>query len=458
MNNKPKKLFETINIFKIWPIIFWLMIFILSISYGFKYRVSDTLVPYYFGVASVIFILLGFAMASLILWPKITPSYLEKFETISLLKLAIALTLATIVSGFYFYSGPAYLPAILLIVLTILVTGAYVIFQRFKEALWTLMIIGICLFIYLALLTPLDVNAANMLPIIGAGCNSLLQGENPFLKVYPEIATAPLYYLPLSVLPYCPLEWLGIDLRWLNVALFLVLIIFLIKTFDFIKKPEILGLTFLPLLISPMVLQAGQYGHLWIYWFGLVIMSALLWKGRLWLVTILIGLLLLTRQTFVFIAGLLGSSLIAALGWKSCLKYGAVALSIVLVGFLLTYLLTDVFPLEFYYAIKTASDVTHKETSNPLDQISLSGLIVMLHMRPILMEIQLLSAIFLSIVLIAFSGSWSVSVRITLIGLCYILVISLSVFIHRYFYIPGLLLMAFGFAMMLQQHVQSESD
>lgn len=435
---------------KLAPIILWLMISVISVSYGFQYRVPENVTHYYFIFASAIFFLLAFALAISILYPKITLCFSNALSALSAQYLAIAITLTTLLSGFYFYSGSEYIPTKIIMVVTVSITVTLTVIRRCKEALWVLAIAGTGLFVCLSLFTPLDVNAANMLPIIGAGCDSLLNGENPFLRVYPEIATAPLYYLPFNVLPYCPLQFIGLDLRWLNVVIFLILMIVLAKIFNFAKKPEILGLTFLPLLISPMILQAGHYGHLWFYWFGLVIMASFLWRGKMWLVAILIGLLLLTRQTYVFIAGLLGASLLSTFGWKACVKYGAVVLGVTMGGFLIIYFLTNVHPVEFYSAVRSASEVTHKATSNPVDQISLSGFFVMYQMRPILMEMQMALAVIVGIYFILFTGQRTTHVLIILIGLGYIFIISMSVFIHRYFYIPGFILIAYGLALQLQ--------
>lgn len=459
MNKINPRLVENTNSTLLELIALWLTTFVITISYGFQYRILETSVPYYFITASLIFILLILSLVVLILQPKIFINSSKTLGTIPLRYLAIALMLANLLMGFYFYSGSAYLPTTLMMILTTLVVAILSINRRCKEALWALAGIGIGFFIYLSLTTPLDVKAANMLPIIGAGCDSLLNGENPFLRIYPEIASSPLYYLPLHILPYCPLQSLGLDLRWLNVATFILLIIFLIKTFEFINSPEILGLTFLPLLTSPMMLQAGYYGHVWVYWLGLVIMANLLWRGKLWSVAFIVGLLLLTRQTYIFIAGLLGASLISTLGWKNCIKYGAASLSVVIIGFLPIYLFTDVHPFEFYSAVKSASEVTHKITSNPMDQISLSGLFVLFNMRPILMEMQLIIACIFGVAFLLISRSRAASALIMLIGLGYIIIISMSVYIHRYFYIPGFILIAYGLAIQLkEQRVHSASD
>jgi len=459
MNTKHLRSTKVINSTILESIALWLIILVITTSYGFQYRTLEASVPYYFITASFIFLLFIASLAALILQPKIVITSPKILIKIQLRHLAITLMLANLLMGIYFYSGSAYLPTKSMMILATLVATVLSIAQRYKEALWALAGIGICLFIYLSLNTPLDVEAANMLPIIGAGCDSLLNGENPFLHTYPEIASSPLYYLPLHILPYCPLQSLELDLRWLNVAIFILLIILLIRTFDFINNPEILGLTFFPLLSSPMMLQAGYYGHLWIYWLGLVIMANLLWRGKLWLVAVIVGLLLLTRQTYIFIVGLLGASLISALGWKNCMKYGALSLSIVITGFVSIYLLTHVHPFEFYSAIKSASEVTHKITNNPMDQISLSGLFVFFKMRPILMEMQLLMASVLGVIFILFLKSRPVSIILMLIGIGYVLIISMSVYIHRYFYAPGFILIAYGLALQLkEQRIHSIFD
>ena len=59
-------------------------------------------------------------------------------------------------------------------------------------------------------------------------------------------------------------------------------------------------------------------------------------------------------------------------------------------------------------------------------------------------------AVIVGVCFISFMKSKTVPVLIVMIGLGYKFIISMSVFIHRYFYIPGFILIAYGLALQLQ--------
>src|SRR3546814_16334725 len=106
------------------------------------------------------------------------------------------------------------------------------------RALWLALLLGLAVQIALALGNPLDVAAANMLPVIEAGCGTLLNGENPHLADYPGITSVALIYLPGLLLPYCGPGALGLDVRVLNVLLLVDIVPYDVWAFDFHHSPE----------------------------------------------------------------------------------------------------------------------------------------------------------------------------------------------------------------------------
>ncbi len=430
-------------------LVLFLVVLLFSMTYGFQYRVPGVFVQFYFLSASILFAALVVLLALLIARSGRSGHALREIGYLpSRVGLAIGVSLCAVLSCLVFHGGAApweravAMAGIAAVVLVLAWLG------RTRWALWFLSATGLTVFAYLTLVTPLDVRAANMLPIIAASCESLAAGENPFLRTYPGIATAPMYYLPLNVLPYCLPEWSGLDIRWMNIVLMLALFLMLARLFDFRHRPEILGLSFLPVLFSPMSLQMGYYGHVWPYWFGTVVLAVLVWKERLWAAAVVLGLLLLTRQTAVFTAGLLGAGLVAAVGWRNALRYGALVCGLPAAGLLLVFLLTGTAPLAFFTGVSSASDMTHAATTNPTDQIAISGAFVMAGLRAEMLFIQAATAALLCGAFLR-AGRHPTPVLIAGVGCAYLVVISLSVFLHRYFYGAGMLLIASGLAMMM---------
>lgn len=432
-------------------IIFFVLLLSLNISYGFQYRIDEKLIPQYFMAGSLVFVA---CMLILVFFTLTKPSKLLTVEIHLTSAIAVLMTLCSLGCSLYFLSGFIALPAKQLLIGTIVVTAILSSLRRFRLAIWFLTACGTALFIYLALAVPIDVKAANMLPIIQASCQSMAIGENPFLRTYPDVASAPMYYLALNVLPYCPFEWSGIDLRWLNVLFFLILLYSIFHKFDFSNKPEIMALTFLPFLFSPMVMQMGYNGHIWSYWLCALLLALTFANNRLRSAAILLGLMLLTRQMAIFVAGMLGVAIIALLGWKKSLRYGLIVLGIFGIGMLATQIYSGVAPQDFYLIVKATDEVTHAHSANPTNQISISGTLVGFGLRDSMLYIQALAAAFICLLFFK-SGSlkrWQITI---LLGLGYMLITSLSVFLHRYFYGSGILIVASGLAFALKDNLYS---
>lgn len=431
------------------PVLFSLILLTIAIAYGFQYRVEDAHITRYFTVATLIagaflaaFTVLAMRSAGRPALPRAQPHPQA---------LATGLTLLSLICSVYFYSGPAALPTIVLLAGLTGVSLALAAIRHLDWALWFLAASGTALFVYLGLATPINVDAANMLPVIAASCDSIAVGENPFGRIYPGISSVMMYYLPLHVLPYCPFEWSGVDLRWLNIILFVALMFVIGHRFDFRNRPEIIGLTFLPLLFSPMSFQMSYYGHVWSYWLIATLLAIALADRRYAAATVILGFMLLTRQTTLFVAGMVGAAFVVRLGWAPTLRYAAIAGGMFVAGMLLTQVYSGFPAQNFYLGIKVASQAIQTVATTPFDQISLSGRVLELSAgtRPYMMYIQAGLAGALCLPLLRSGGlhQWQ---TVVLVGIGYIVTMSLSVFLHRYFYGSGLLIVASGLAVALQ--------
>jgi hypothetical protein len=414
-----------------------------SVVYGFAYRLgTDTQIVVYFAAASLLFFGAMGAIAGL---TARTFDRAARAASIIDPEQAAAVLLALVVAASCYFS-PALPGKVATAAAGILAfaTAAGLFLKRPRPVIWLATSVGIVLHVVGVWLIPIDVKAANMLPIIVAGCQDLLAGENPLMKTYPGIATAPLYYLPGTVLPYCIPVAADLDPRALNLAILVLLLGLLLRFQRFSAQPSIAALTTLPVLLSPMAMQMGYYGHVWLYWLFVIGLAMAVLRGRHLMAAVLLGLALATRQMAVFVCGMLGASLLRELGLNRTLCYGAIAAAVFALLVAPFLAAGGVSLTDFYYAgVQTAASDTHGATLNPADQISLSGLFVWRGLRDWMMAMQIGLALLITVALLLIPRSSS-HAAIIRIGVGYIFVIGVSAFLHRYFYAPGFLLIALG--------------
>jgi hypothetical protein len=421
-----------------------------SLAYGFAYRLgADTQIVFYFAIASLFFFGAMAAIAGLTTGMFNCPAHLvSKFDPE---QVAAALLALVVAASCYFSPALPGKVAIAAAGVLAIATATSLFMKRPRPAIWVATGVGIVLHAVGIWLIPIDVKAANMLPIIVAGCQDLLHGENPLMKMYPGIATAPLYYLPGTVLPYCAPVAADLDPRALNLAILLLLLGLLFRFQRFSSQPAAAALTTLPVLLSPMAMQMGYYGHVWPYWLHVVGFAMAVLRGRYLLAAVLLGLALATRQMAVFVYGMLGAVMFRELGLSRALVYGAIAAAVF--ALLVSPFLSDanVTLADLYYGgVRTAAVETHGATLNPADQIALSGSFVWLGMRDWMMPLQVALAVLVTGALLLFATP-SRHTAIVRIGVSYVVVIGASAFLHRYFYAPGFFLIALGLGEWLSQ-------
>ncbi len=163
-------------------------------------------------------------------------------------------------------------------------------------------ILAICLVSTVALLAvqaifhlPMDAEYADMLPLIQKALDRLWQGESPY-HVYQMPWPLPLTFLPGLWLSYLPPWLLGIDLRFLG----------LLATIGLAGK--LAGMSArpggnLPLFVLLILAASAKYsgfsriGHLYLYWFVLLLFADAMAKGRRKGAFVWFAALLTMRQT-----------------------------------------------------------------------------------------------------------------------------------------------------------------
>ncbi len=418
-------------------LVFFLLLLLFNVTYSLQYKIPAPQIPVYFGAASIAFftLLAVFGFSSLARAPKVgTP-----LEGLGALMCVIGFLVVTI-----YLNVP--LPFSRLAVVIGVMAGSAILVARLAGplvALVLLLFVGMAAAIVNGLRTPLDIGAANMLPIIQAACVDLKNGISPYGKTYPLIASLPMYYLPGALLPYCGLEWNGLDLRWLNSVAYIVIgaaaLAFALRS----QARENSLLLIVPLLVSPSILLFMAHAHEWLYWIVCLATALFVLKDRFLLAGLFAGLMLATRQHALFLALPMAAVLLGRVGPVRTLAAGSLA---VLVIFVVGVWPSGFAPLEyvrvFYLDVAVAGATANNSGGNPYDQIALSGMLLKTVGGRALSVLQVLAVLGGSVACWRLHGNPR---RATIaLGLTYVVAIALNSFLSRYLYMPGFFLMAFG--------------
>lgn len=305
-------------------------------------------------------------------------------------------------------------------------------------------ILGLLGLAALTLTQPIDVVAANMLPIIQAACDVLAHGENPYATTYPDVATLHFYYLPASFVPYCGLQELGIDLRWLNLLGYAIVAACLAFALPRVRRLHSFTAVALPLLLSPMILQMLIHGHVWVYWTVFAAAYLALINARATLAAALLAVAVGTRQLAALLVIPLGGYLLAG-SHRAIFKRILFGTAILCVLMLPAWLAVSDFLHYFYTSIATESAARNVHGINPYDQISIAGLLPLGTPKWALqaMQVAVLLAGMLTVLLLV--KRQRLSLALSIAGICMILAAGLNPFLNRYFYMEGLLLLSMTF-------------
>jgi hypothetical protein len=415
----------------------------IALAYGFQYRAdADNPLSYFLPISGVFFLCLILIVASFA-----TPAAaaltigvkLHRAAGLAMMAIALSLTL-------FFHGAELPFPALLAIGVLLVGATASIVFGASGVATIVVVAVGLAVQIFLALTNPLDVQAANMLPIIGAGCELLLQLKNPYLATFPGIASEPLYYLPGLILPYCTSVAVGLDMRIVNVALILAIVAYASLIFDLWRHPERLSLGLLPLLLLPQTTQMMIHGHVWLYWLLVVAFVHALSTGRLVAAALLLGLLLATRQMALFLAIPAAVYMAGQLRPAALLRYAAITLSTYVVVMAPVMVTMPGWVDHFYLGLSGVGIRLHLSYGNPMNQVSLSGLLTDTGLAGLLRPLQAATILLVAVVLWVWRRRLAFDQVVVLLGVGYVIAIGFNGFLHRYFYMPGLILIALGIA------------
>lgn len=420
----------------------------LSIGYGFQYRFQGDDAIVWFATNSVIF-LLGLLLVSSVLY-----KYDRNHDSHDLVldnkqrAAGAILSLLSLALSIFFNTSNAF--SLLLIVVAILSFFIGLRIRGYLFAIRSIFLLAFILAIAHVLSTPLDSSAADMLPIIKAACNHVLQGGMPYGVVFPEASVFPFVYLPGSWLPYLPFVALDLDPRVLNlIAYAAIVLVAEIAVLRCGGDSERLAILFYPLLMSPVMAQAIVYGHVWSYWMMAVVLGYLLIRFRLYWSAFVIGLMLATRQWAVFIA----LPVVIYYFFNVPPKRFIGLAGVVCLGFSTLLLPSVLYDENFVQAafldvFASAKVAAQGVVTGAQDKMALQVSAVALFKALQVINHKML--FLMMVAAVAFTSFRSRTLPdnqfVFFLGLVYILLVTVNFQVFRYYYVPGLLLIGIAFA------------
>ncbi len=194
-------------------------------------------------------------------------------------------------------------------------------------------------------------------------------------------------------------------------------------------------------------------GQVWPYWW-LVVAFAVSLLFPVWLLSAaIVGAPLATRQTAVAIAALFGIHLFFAVGWSMSVRVMMIAFLIFGLAMLPWVIVQPALPVYLYIGIQKTFALEHAlDPRWDWSEVSILNLLQAMgigHMRALLLIFALLSgALYL-----ALARGITLRTFACLTGVVYLFVVSLNVQVFRYYYCPGLLLIALGLSITMDMLV-----
>lgn len=424
-----------------------LLVWFISLAYGFQYLVSGQQHVLYFRVATIPFTIVVLFLT----WQAVTRVDSERLEFnapwwLGLAMMSISFGLAC----FFFSSQLAPLPGLL--VATALTIAAYASHRRwgYRGANAAFQIGATLLFIYLMTRVRYDAQG-DMLQIIDLAARDLLAGETPYRPYLTSSGReVPFGYWPGIFMPYVPLVALGLDMRILNlVCLGLMVLLFSQVAKNSEKASEVLSVTFYPFILSSPVWQMVLNGHLWLYWLLACSSLMLVARGRLMWAAMAFGLCLASRPTALFLAGPIVAYVSTRHGAVWALKSAAVVILVILLANMPLLLIygTGFWNNSYGSLVGITQELAHFSLSGYLQ-----GTGTLWVGKPIQIGVILATMAF-----IVSKRQMSSSNFIFVIGITFVWLILFNSYATRYVYFLGFFLIAMGLTMAPSRERQSLS-
>ncbi|WP_295431119.1 hypothetical protein [uncultured Thiodictyon sp.] len=410
----------------------------LSLPYGFQYRLTEQSRPVVMTAAAVLLLgalwVVGQQIVKISMRPAVGQCLPSEGSS-----LAYLLPLPLLALSVYFdtamLSAMAIAAAGLLIVL-VLAIG--MLAPRRPQAFSLVLVTILVVQSWIGIVTPNDIEAANMLPMVQAVCNDVANGANPYRLGYEKISSFDLHYFPALIAPYCPLEWLGTDVRWLNVVVLGSFVLVLMRLRRGPEGNRIAAVLVAMILASPFFAQMMAHGHTLIYFlmaFGLPLSVI---ARRYLLAAVLAGAMLATYQLAVFLSIPVALWVLLNSTIERRYLYLVIAAGVAFALLLPAYLAAPDFFTRFFIDLSSGVAQRVRSVSEPFDQVALTGLLQQILSNQTLTLLQFAALAGGCATLVRRSRSTPAQLFV-LTGWIYCLIIAMTPFVSRYFYIPGLL-------------------
>lgn len=417
----------------------------LNIAYGFQYLFQDNKAIVWFAANSVIF-LFGILLISSVLYKIYNARDLGLYNNKRWAAGAVISLLSLALSIFFNTKNAIAFPLIFLVVVLFFVGLR---FWGYIIAIRAIFLLSFILAILHVITTPLDPNTADMLPIIKAACNYVLQGGRPYGVIFPEASVFPFVYLPGSWIPYLPFVALDLDLRLLNLIAYATIV--LVAEMAVLRcrgKPEQLMILFYPLMMSPVMAQAIVYGHIWSYWVMAVFLGFLLLRSRLYWSAFVIGLMLATRQWAAFIA----LPVAVYYFFHVPIRQFVILTGIVFAGFLILIIPSVLYDVNLIQAafldVFASAKIAAQNVVTDQDKMALQvSAVALLKALQVIDHEMLFLMMVVVVAIISFRArTLPDNYFVFFLGLVYILLVTVNFQVFRYYYMPGLLLIGIAFS------------
>ncbi|WP_264713358.1 hypothetical protein [Limobrevibacterium gyesilva] len=304
---------------------------------------------------------------------------------------------------------------------------------------------GFALFATSILVTPLDPARADMLPAIAFAIDAFVAGRNPYAVSYQSITANPFFYPPYQWLAFAPPRLLGLDVRIVNLLCAAAMVAFVERACRRNGGHDGLRAGIYPVMFSAMALPMMHSGQVWPYWLAITVAGILAlrgsWVGAVAALAAAAGM----RQTALIPIIIILVALIAGTAPRDWLRAGLAAALILGIELVPVALLSPASLHHIFIDGPALALARRPPDGNPLDQVAVSNFLYRFGAAgsAVLLE-ALAAAAFLPLAWMA--GRIGTGRIVATAGLAYLVVISFNPYLHRYYYVAGLLLVGIGIA------------
>jgi hypothetical protein len=408
---------------------------IVTMAYGFAFRVSAEGMASYYRVWSWLFVACLVLLAAGVArgrMPALAESSVPEW-------LAPVFTGITLLSSLYFSleDKAAVLAAALFVVA---LTGMLCWRRQFRLSLISLLGVNFLLCCYLVWHTPIVREAADMLPEIGRASLMFLHGRSP----YADQHFYDFGYLPAQWLVYFPMFALGLDPRIVNLCCLLAASVLAIRLVDHRRLDRIVFVALCPLLVSRTAIVMTVQGEVWPQWLMVLGFASAFISGHRVLAYVLLGIAMATRQTEILIFAGLGAFMMFRARFPESVKTAAIVLAVYASIILPWAAVTPNFLPHYYIEFQRFAQQLHAATPEmDWSQVSLLNLLLAFDLQAVRPILQLFG-LFCGLLFLLLGKRIGPAMFLCIIGLMYLWGLSLNVMVFRHYYYPGLFLIIMG--------------